>query len=87
MSIYTKAVWDCTGCVLKNTTDVLAAFSAVLSFLRPHFRADFLCGLPSSELELALPWTPRTAAKRRLDPLTGKPLFPTFRKLDPISVG
>ena len=45
--------------------DLLNAFAGIMSYFEPRFQSDFLFGLPTSELDLALLWQPLGDMSRR----------------------
>jgi hypothetical protein len=45
---------------------------------RPHFRTQFIHGIPEGELDAALLWSPIGSSVRRCDPQTGEFLFPSW---------
>jgi hypothetical protein len=63
---------------LTYDTDAIHAFQGVLNIHRPRFRREFLYGMPSSELEMALLWQPASMLQRRAD-LNKEPFpFPSW---------
>lgn len=46
--------------------------------MRPLFRCGFTYGLPLSELDYGLLWEPSSEIRRRRDPDTGSPQFPSW---------
>lgn len=70
--LYTQCVSLYTVRGLTQPGDILAAFSGVCSLLQSRLRAPFIFGLPSSHLDLALLWLPKTAPKRRMLPYEEK---------------
>ena len=75
---YRRAVAEYSKRTLSDETDVVNAFQGILSLLQPAFKGDFLCGLPETELDIALLWQPNSIIRRRVDPKTRAPLFPSW---------
>jgi hypothetical protein len=75
---YALAVQHYTSRSLSYNTDILNAFTGIMNYLRPGFRGEFLFGLPSTELESALLWQPDGELMRRIDPVSGQQLFPSW---------
>ncbi|KAF2492553.1 HET-domain-containing protein [Lophium mytilinum] len=75
---FALAVHLYSGKTLTYQTDTLRAFEGVLNVMRADFCRDFLYGMPSSELDVALPWRPIQHLERRLDDATGDELFPSW---------
>ncbi|OCK81928.1 HET-domain-containing protein [Lepidopterella palustris CBS 459.81] len=63
---------------LTYQKDGLNAFEGILNVMRLSFRRDFLYGLPSSELDIALLWRPLSGLQRRVHDDTQEALFPTW---------
>ena len=74
---YRKAVVEYTKRNLTNEFDALNAFQGIASLLQPAFKGDFLFGLPETELDVALLWQPDSHIRRRVNPETKVPLFPS----------
>ena len=75
---YRKAVVEYTKRNLSYESDALDAFQGVASLLQPAFKGDFLFGLPETELDIALLWQPDSHVRRRINPETKAPLFPSW---------
>lgn len=63
---YTKCVSLYTSRELTRSGDVLAAFEGICSLIQDRLRAPFIFGLPTSHLDLALLWQPRSSLGRRI---------------------
>ena len=75
---YRRVVQAYTSRHLTFSSDILLAFKALEARFHPLFRSDFLFGLPRSELDSQLLWQPGGPLKRRRDPKTNLPSFPTW---------
>lgn len=75
--VYADAVAEYTSRQMSFLEDGLKAFSGVLNQFRTWFKGDFLLGLPSTELDQALLWYPKSDIVRRKDQ-SGSYLFPTW---------
>lgn len=75
---YRRAVVEYTKRNLTNESDALNAFQGIASLLQPAFKGDFLFGLPETELDVALLWQPDSHVRRRVNPETKAPLFPSW---------
>ncbi|KAL2049735.1 hypothetical protein ABVK25_009958 [Lepraria finkii] len=75
---YRRVVQTYTSRHLTFSSDILLAFKAHEARFHPLFRSDFLFGLPRSELDSQLLWQPGGPLKRRRDPRTNLPSFPTW---------
>ena len=75
---YRRAVKKFTKRTFTFEKDVINAFEGIVSLLQPAFRSDFLCGLPETELDVALLWQPTSVIRRRIDESTGEPIFPSW---------
>ena len=75
---YRRAVVEYTKRNLSYESDALNAFQGVASLIQPAFKGDFLFGLPETELDIALLWQPDSHVRRRVDPETKAPLFPSW---------
>lgn len=63
---------------LTFQSDAGRACSAVFSYLRGNLGCKLIHGMPDTELDAALLWSPIGSSVRRLDPKTGAPLFPSW---------
>ena len=75
---YRRAVVEYTKRTLSYDSDVVNAFQGIASLLQLAFKGDFLFGLPETELDIALLWQPTSVIRRRVDPETRAPLFPSW---------
>lgn len=75
---YRKVVQTYTSRHLTFQSDILNAFKAIEVRFHPLFRSDFVFGLPRSELDSQLLWQPGGPMKRRRDPKTNLPIFPSW---------
>ncbi|KAF2807356.1 uncharacterized protein BDZ99DRAFT_478844 [Mytilinidion resinicola] len=75
---FALAVHLYSGKTLTYQTDTLRAFEGVLNVMRSDLCRDFLYGMPSSELDVALLWRPIQHLERRLDDTTREELFPSW---------
>ncbi|KAI9734022.1 MAG: hypothetical protein M1834_002679 [Cirrosporium novae-zelandiae] len=75
---YRRAVESFTKRSLTFESDGVNAFQGLTALLQPAFKGDFLFGLPETELDIALLWQPGSLIRRRVDPDTGSPLFPSW---------
>ncbi|KAI4190017.1 MAG: hypothetical protein L6R41_001072 [Letrouitia leprolyta] len=75
---YHRVVQTYTSRHLTYPSDILNAFKALEARLYPLFRSDFIFGLPRSELDSQLLWQPAGPIKRRRDPNTNLPMFPSW---------
>ena len=75
---YQRAVVEYTKRNMSDESDIINAFQGVLNLLQPAFRGEFLFGLPETELDAALLWQPTSVIRRRVDPETKAPLFPSW---------
>lgn len=75
---YEKAVAQYTKRSLSDDSDAVNAFQGIADLLQAAFKGDFLCGLPETELDIALLWQPASLIQRRVHPETQKPLFPSW---------
>lgn len=76
--MYRKAVADYTKRTISYESDAVNAFQGIATLLQPAFKGDFLFGLPETELDVALLWQPASHIRRRIDPETKAPLFPSW---------
>ncbi|KAI4231922.1 MAG: hypothetical protein L6R40_007577 [Gallowayella cf. fulva] len=76
--VYCRVVQSYTLRHLTFPSDILNAFKAIEARLHSLFRSDFVFGLPRSELDSQLLWQPAGPMKRRRDPKTNLPLFPSW---------
>ena len=74
---YALAVQRYTGRKLSYSVDMLNAFVGKTNALIPSFRGDFIYGLPSTELDVALLWTPYDSLNFRLEH-AGDGRFPSW---------
>jgi hypothetical protein len=63
---------------LTFQTDAVRAFQGILNWLRSDFGRQFVHGLPETELDAALLWSPIGSCTRRRDPESGNCLFPSW---------
>ena len=75
---YRRAVVEYTKRTLSHESDALNAFQGIASLLQPAFKGDFLFGLPETELDIALLWQPDSHVRRRVNPDSKAPLFPSW---------
>ena len=75
---YRRAVVEYTKRTTSDESDVVNAFQRIVSLLQPAFKGDFLFGLPETELGIALLWQPTSSIRRRVNPETEAPLFPSW---------
>lgn len=75
---YRRAVVEYTKRTLSDDSDALNAFQGIASLLQPAFKGDFLFGLPETELDIALLWQPDSHVRRRVNPESKVPLFPSW---------
>ena len=75
---YRRAVVEYTKRNISDESDVVNAFQGIVSLLQPAFKGDFLFGLPETELDIALLWQPTSFIRRRIDPESKAPLFPSW---------
>ena len=75
---YRRAVSEYTRRTLTDESDVVNAFQGIVSLLQLGFKGDFLFGLPETELDIALLWQPDSHIRRRVNPETKAPLFPSW---------
>lgn len=75
---YHRVVQNYTSRHLTYPSDILNAFKAIETRFRPLFRSDFVFGLPRSELDSQILWQPAGPMKRRRDPVTNLPIFPSW---------
>lgn len=75
---YVNLVEDYTPRKLSFSADILNAFTGCMSELEFTFRGTFLYGLPDTELDSAILWQPHGMIRRRIDPKTNVPLFPSW---------
>lgn len=75
---YRRAVIEYTKRTISDESDVVNAFQGIASLLQPAFKGDFLFGLPETELDIALLWQPNSLIRRRVNPETKAPLFPSW---------
>lgn len=75
---YSRAVEAYTGRQLTCSSDILDAFEGVAARLRPFFRSDLVFGIPRAEMDSQILWQPYGPMKRRRDPQTGLPIFPSW---------
>ena len=75
---YRRAVAEYTKRTLSYDSDVVNAFQGIASLLQPAFKGEFLFGLPETELDVALLWQLTSLIRRRVDPETRAPLFPSW---------
>lgn len=76
---YSDAVRNYTKRTLGKIQDIVDAFQGMTTLMQPLFKGRFLCGLPETELDIALLWQPRSdTLHRRIDVSTGKAMFPSW---------
>ncbi len=75
---YQKAVSEYTRRFLSDDSDAVNAFQGIADLLQAAFKGDFLCGLPETELDIALLWQPASLIRRRVHLETQRPLFPSW---------
>ncbi|MCJ1229516.1 hypothetical protein MMC12_006183 [Toensbergia leucococca] len=75
---YWSAVKWYTQRHMSYESDGLDAFTGLLMFLHQQMETKFLFGLPETELDLAILWQPYGSLRRRKDPRTSQPLFPSW---------
>lgn len=75
---YRRIVETYTSRQLSFPSDMLNAFKAIEARFHSLFRSDFVFGLPRSELDSQLLWQPAGPLKRRRDPKTNLPIFPSW---------
>ena len=75
---YRRAVVKYTKRTMSDESDAVNAFQGIASLLQPAFKANFLFGLPETELDIALLWQPTSLIRRRVNPETKGPLFPSW---------
>jgi hypothetical protein len=63
---------------LSFQTDAERAFLSVLSYLSGELGCEMIYGMPDTEFDAALLWSPIGPSIRRLDEHTGRPLFPSW---------
>ena len=80
MDTYAFIITDYTARNLTNPSDAEHAVTGAMNAIVGMFREKFVHGLPDSELSAALLWSPvgSKASKRRINLMTGKPLFPSW---------
>ena len=76
---YRRAVVEYTKRTTSDESDAVNAFQGIVSLLQPAFKGDFLFGLPETELDIALLWQPTSSIRKRVNPKTKAPLFPSWR--------
>ena len=74
---YMSMVQEITGRDVTMHADIIRSVTGVLSSMSKHTGEDFVCGLPSSMLEVALMWQPLCPLRRRGVGYSGYP-FPTW---------
>lgn len=74
---YRRAVAEYPQRILSYESDALNAFQGIASLLQPAFKGDYLFGLPETELDIALLWQPDSPIRRKVNPETKAPLFPS----------
>ena len=75
---YRRAVVEYTKRAISDESDAINAFQGIASLLQPAFKGDFLFGLPETEFDIALLWQPISEVRRRVNPETNAPLFPSW---------
>lgn len=75
---YSRTVGDYTSRQLTYVSDILNAFEGVAARFRPLFRSDLLFGIPRSELDSQILWQPDGPMRRRRDPQSSLPIFPSW---------
>ncbi len=75
---YRRAVVKYTKRTMSDESDAVNAFQGIASLLQPAFKGEFLFGLPETELDIALLWQPASLIRRRVNPETKGPLFPSW---------
>ncbi|KAL9045709.1 MAG: hypothetical protein Q9214_001292 [Letrouitia sp. 1 TL-2023] len=75
---YRRAVIEYTKRTISDESDAVNAFQGIARLLQPAFKGDFLFGLPETELDIALLWQSTSLIRRRVNPETKKPLFPSW---------
>ncbi|KAL8299045.1 hypothetical protein RB597_007607 [Gaeumannomyces tritici] len=78
MEVYARVVSTYTARDLGDARDAERAVMGLLRHLEPAFRGPFTGGLPETELGAALMWCPLGNTLRRLDPVSGEPIFPSW---------
>ncbi|KAL8383387.1 hypothetical protein RB595_006914 [Gaeumannomyces hyphopodioides] len=78
MEVYARVVSAYTSRDLGDARDAERAVMGLLRHLEPAFRGPFTGGLPETELGAALMWRPLGSTLRRLDPVSGEPIFPSW---------
>ncbi|KAL8410352.1 hypothetical protein RB596_000166 [Gaeumannomyces avenae] len=78
MDVYARVVSTYTVRDLDDVRDAERAVMGLLRHLEPAFRGPFTGGLPETELGAALMWCPLGNTLRRLDPVSGEPIFPSW---------
>jgi hypothetical protein len=63
---------------LSFRKDAERAFLSVLSYLSENLNCEMFYGMPDTEFDAALLWSPIGPSTRRLDEKTGRPLFPSW---------
>ncbi len=63
---------------LTFQSDAERACSAVFSYLANHLNCKLQHGMPDTEFDAALLWSPIGSSVRRIDPTSGKPQFPSW---------
>lgn len=75
---YSRTVGDYTSRQLNYVSDMLKAFEGVASSFRALFRSDLLFGIPRAELDSQILWQPDGPMRRRRDPQSSFPIFPSW---------
>lgn len=78
MDIYAFMVSDYTERHLTYPADAERAVSGAFNAIKSTFGGNFEAGLPDTELAAALLWVPLGSSRRRIDPKTQRPMFPSW---------
>ena len=78
MDTFAFVISDYTSRNLTHQSDAANAILGVLNQFAGTFGGDFIAGLPDTEMAASLLWVPIGPHRRRCDPATGKPLFPSW---------
>ncbi|KAF2836077.1 HET-domain-containing protein [Patellaria atrata CBS 101060] len=76
--IYAFIISDYTSRNLTWESDAEKAILGVFNEIDGLFRGRFVWGIPDTELVAGLLWHPVGQSKRRVEPKTGNPLFPSW---------
>jgi hypothetical protein len=75
---YSYMVADYTRRNMTKQQDGENAMRGILGYIEFLFVGDFVQGLPESEFDSALLWCPIGPLRRRVEEITGTPLFPSW---------